>query len=273
MEKGMHCTSIRHMPHHIEPCHSKAFAIGCNSEDTAPQSGREAEDSIGLPGSHLNLMSSDIPPALYALAERQGHKGRWCPEESASYLSWLTFSFVSSLVAEGSRKALQQEDLWDLPHGEEAAKQCSSFNQALQATVNPARAPQVHTFISRHWHVHENSMLPSWRPDAHFDSLLLTLTKLADTLDALLQIKCVGSSQCLLSHQLYIIALHAGRDPYDCGIACLNATIPKPADVLPICVNARVTGLAVWRNPQNLMQFASAQRPSCVPSSAGHALG
>ena len=69
--------------------------------------------------------------------------GGWCPEESASWLSYLVFGFVSSLIDMGSRKALCQDDLWDLPKAEEANEQCQAFDEALQTTMNSSRSSQV----------------------------------------------------------------------------------------------------------------------------------
>ena len=47
--------------------------------------------------------------------------GRWSPEEEAGIWSRLFFSFCSGLIKMGKQKALNPEDLWDLPYSDEAA--------------------------------------------------------------------------------------------------------------------------------------------------------
>lgn len=47
--------------------------------------------------------------------------GRWSPEEEAGLWSRLFFSFCTGLIKMGKQKALNPEDLWDLPHSDEAA--------------------------------------------------------------------------------------------------------------------------------------------------------
>ncbi len=68
---------------------------------------------------------------------------RWCPEEEASWVSWLYLGFISTLVDKGYRKPLRQEDLWSLPRTEETDVQCRLFDAALEATKDPVSAPQV----------------------------------------------------------------------------------------------------------------------------------
>lgn len=46
---------------------------------------------------------------------------RWSPEEEAGLWSRLFFSFCSGLIKMGKQKALNPEDLWDLPRSDEAA--------------------------------------------------------------------------------------------------------------------------------------------------------
>lgn len=47
--------------------------------------------------------------------------GHWSPEEEAGMWSRLFFSFCSGLIKMGKQKALNPEDLWDLPYSDEAA--------------------------------------------------------------------------------------------------------------------------------------------------------
>lgn len=47
--------------------------------------------------------------------------GRWSPEEEAGLWSRLFFSFCTGLIKMGKQKVLNPEDLWDLPHSDEAA--------------------------------------------------------------------------------------------------------------------------------------------------------
>ncbi|KAK9817530.1 hypothetical protein WJX74_009211 [Apatococcus lobatus] len=105
-------------------------------------------------------MEDNRPTALQQplLQQRQTEgdaaRDRWCPEEEAGWLSWLFFGFVSGLVEKGFQKPLRQEDLWNLPQGEETSLQCRSFEQALKATIDPLKAPQGSVWralVSVHW--------------------------------------------------------------------------------------------------------------------------
>ncbi|XP_077999979.1 multidrug resistance-associated protein 1-like [Glandiceps talaboti] len=70
-----------------------------------------------------------------------------CPEASASFLSWLTFSWYSSLVMQGYKKPLEREDLWELSNCNKAStlypmfekewkKQDNKTNQGIESKDN-----------------------------------------------------------------------------------------------------------------------------------------
>ena len=58
--------------------------------------------------------------------------GRWCPEESASFLSLLTFSWFTPLLLLGNSKPLQASDLFDLPARDKVAAVTPGLTRAWQ---------------------------------------------------------------------------------------------------------------------------------------------
>ncbi|KDD72120.1 hypothetical protein H632_c3838p0, partial [Helicosporidium sp. ATCC 50920] len=57
---------------------------------------------------------------------------RWCPESDAGFASRLLFSWVTSLIAKGSRATLEAEDVWDTAPGDETAALSASFEASLR---------------------------------------------------------------------------------------------------------------------------------------------
>eukprot|EP00878_Enallax_costatus_P012507 GHUV01013062.1.p1 GENE.GHUV01013062.1~~GHUV01013062.1.p1 ORF type:complete len:145 (+),score=25.63 GHUV01013062.1:288-722(+) len=67
---------------------------------------------------------------------------RWCPEEQAGWFSKLFFIFANSLVSLGSRKHLEQSDLWDTAHQDDPRQLWEQYSQQLEVTADDD-APQV----------------------------------------------------------------------------------------------------------------------------------
>jgi ATP-binding cassette subfamily C (CFTR/MRP) protein 1 len=67
-----------------------------------------------------------------AAAEGNDSAGRWCPEAHASPLGRLLFTHVSPLVALGSRKPLEAEDLPGLRPGDSAREASAALRHALE---------------------------------------------------------------------------------------------------------------------------------------------
>jgi hypothetical protein len=86
----------------------------------------EEEEHEGCSGS-----GSAAPAAAAAGSGRP--PGRWCPEESAGFLSRLTFAYVGGLISLGYRKTLLQEDLWDVAGGDSAQLVSDTFIWNLSA--------------------------------------------------------------------------------------------------------------------------------------------
>ncbi|PSC76242.1 multidrug resistance-associated 1 isoform X1 [Micractinium conductrix] len=59
--------------------------------------------------------------------------GRWCPEETAGFLSRLSFNYVGGLIQLGYRKTLQPEDLWDVAASDGAAAVADTFQFNLSS--------------------------------------------------------------------------------------------------------------------------------------------
>ena len=93
----------------------------------------------------LSASSLLADPTYHILgyAGPEAEQSRWCPEEQASWFSWIYLGFIDTLVEKGYQKPLKQEDLWSLPRTEETALQCRLFDAALASTKDPITAPQV----------------------------------------------------------------------------------------------------------------------------------
>ncbi len=89
----------------------------------------------------------DTPPALFPatrIEDTSSHPHRrWCPEESAGWLSKLLFVYVDGLIKKGSSKHLEQNDLWDVAHNNEAANVYRGSKAILKESSDPVKAPQV----------------------------------------------------------------------------------------------------------------------------------
>lgn len=64
------------------------------------------------------------------------------PEETAGWLSRLTFSYVGSLIRLGYQQPLRHEDMWDMNQADQADLVSKTFLRTLQGTAQPS-APQV----------------------------------------------------------------------------------------------------------------------------------
>ena len=69
--------------------------------------------------------------------------GRWCPEEDSGILSRLFFTYCQGLVSLGYHKTLDQDDLWSLAKSDKTSVVAGQFQQNLQATEHPEKAPLV----------------------------------------------------------------------------------------------------------------------------------
>lgn len=69
--------------------------------------------------------------------------GWWCPEEAAGLLSRLFFCYVDGILRLGSRKALVQEDVWDLASRDQAQNVSAEFDDSRSS--DPHRGSVKHT--------------------------------------------------------------------------------------------------------------------------------
>ncbi|WPT17490.1 Multidrug resistance-associated protein 1 [Picochlorum sp. SENEW3] len=67
---------------------------------------------------------------------------RWCPEEEAGTMSGLFFAWVGGLLKLGRQKALEQHDLWDIAHQDDAFRVSDSFRKQLISTADSIEAPE-----------------------------------------------------------------------------------------------------------------------------------
>lgn len=93
--------------------------------------------------SFIPLSTNDDPS--YSLEEDDDDpdipRGRWCPEENATFLSRLFFTWVDSLLTQGLNKPLQHDDLWDLSTQDSSLLVSSNFDYNLKSTIDDVRAP------------------------------------------------------------------------------------------------------------------------------------
>jgi hypothetical protein len=72
--------------------------------------------------------------AYNASAPHLSGQQRWCPEETCSLLSKIFFLYPNGLMKLGSEKVLDENDLWDMAHGNEAAGIHAKYAEQLQRT-------------------------------------------------------------------------------------------------------------------------------------------
>ncbi|KAK9823485.1 hypothetical protein WJX72_003089 [[Myrmecia] bisecta] len=81
-----------------------------------------------------------------------------CPEEHASFLSWLFFAHVTPFVQLGSRKVLQLGDLWDLRSDDATQGACERFERVRETTKDAFKAPQGVLWRAL-WRTHKTKLL------------------------------------------------------------------------------------------------------------------
>ena len=86
---------------------------------------------------HLQLLGCPNEQPLLSAAELKPN-----PEESAGWLSRLTFSYVGSLIRLGYQQPLRHEDMWDMNQADQADLVSRTFLRTLEGTAKPS-APQV----------------------------------------------------------------------------------------------------------------------------------
>ena len=86
---------------------------------------------------HIHMHTLTRCPALPA--------GRWCPEETAGFLSRILFLWVGGLIRLGYGKALDAGDLWDMATVDSAATVSEAFawNLSSSQVVPDARLAAV----------------------------------------------------------------------------------------------------------------------------------
>ena len=70
------------------------------------------------------------------------YQHRWCPEEEAGTVSGFLFAWVGGLLKLGRQKALEQHDLWDIAHQDDAFRVSESFRKQLISTADSIEAPE-----------------------------------------------------------------------------------------------------------------------------------
>lgn len=68
-----------------------------------------------------NVLTKELCFAKHFVQWVTWYIGRWSPEEEAGLWSRLFFSFCTGLIKMGKAKALNPDDLWDLPYSDEAS--------------------------------------------------------------------------------------------------------------------------------------------------------
>jgi DNA-binding transcriptional regulator PaaX len=68
---------------------------------------------------------------------------RWCPQEHPSILSSAFYFYANALIKLGSRKHLEQEDLWDVSSQHQAERLFEQYAAVMEKTSKPERFPHV----------------------------------------------------------------------------------------------------------------------------------
>ncbi|XP_061083514.1 ATP-binding cassette sub-family C member 2-like [Conger conger] len=76
---------------------------------------------------------ADIPPEAVDSVKKN-------PEQGASFLSRITFSWLNSMVVSGYRRPLVQEDLWDLKEEDGTDYICQGFEETMKWELMKARS-------------------------------------------------------------------------------------------------------------------------------------
>eukprot|EP00850_Spirogloea_muscicola_P009079 SM000050S17004 [mRNA] locus=s50:312640:321290:- [translate_table: standard] len=71
----------------------------------------------------------DVQAEYVSLPRSEGEEG-WCPEEEASFISRVFFSYATSLIRLGNRKVLMIEDLWAVSKQDRAEVVAARFDEA-----------------------------------------------------------------------------------------------------------------------------------------------
>lgn len=87
--------------------------------------------------------SDDPNAAAPASAKPAAGRREGTPEENASFLSRVFFSYCNALVKLGFKRPLEHDDLWNVSEEDEAAAVSGRFQAALAATADPVKHPQV----------------------------------------------------------------------------------------------------------------------------------
>ncbi|KAK0521189.1 hypothetical protein OC834_006756 [Tilletia horrida] len=99
-------------------------------------------------------------------------QGKTVPEQSASWVSRITFDWLTPILAVGWTRPLQSEDLWELPHQRTAAIMGDRVEEAFYRRVRPKKRPSavaehfqptlpLHKNTARPHHATVNTSLPS----------------------------------------------------------------------------------------------------------------
>ena len=73
---------------------------------------------------------------------------RWCPEEQTSVISRFFFFYVNALMHIGSKKHLEQDDLWDLSDDHKASGLYKKYSAAMEETVTAKKHPYVRSGLA-----------------------------------------------------------------------------------------------------------------------------
>eukprot|EP00198_Chlamydomonas_reinhardtii_P014120 XP_001703457.1 ABC transporter, multidrug resistance associated protein [Chlamydomonas reinhardtii] len=102
--------------------------------------------------------SDDPNAAAPASAKPAAGRREGTPEENASFLSRVFFSYCNALVKLGFKRPLEHDDLWNVSEEDEAAAVSGRFQAALAATADPVKHPQGVVWRAM-WRVFGNSFI------------------------------------------------------------------------------------------------------------------